>query len=470
MSTPEYDLAILGGGASGLIAADFAVHLGARIALLDKGPIGGDCTWTGCVPSKSLIKVATVAHHARVAASYGVATSVPVIDMPKVRDYLRATIQQIYQPTTPESLRKKGMDVFIGSARFLDSHTLQVGPERIRARKVLVNTGAQPRIPSIPGLAEVPYSTYLKIFENDRLPEHLLVIGGGPIGCEISQAYRRLGSRVTVIAERLLPREVPEVTELMERIFAQEGIERFAARAESVHSNGVALTVHAGAGDATGDLLLVAVGRAPMVGGLDLEAAGVRYSERGIEVNEHLQTTARHIYATGDVIGGPQFSHLAGWQGFQAVRNALLPGNNAGINAAMPHITFTAPEVAQIGLTEAAARGKFSNGDLQIMTFDISKVDRAVNEDDRLGLIKIIARNSGTILGATIVGERAGEAITEIAVAMQNKLKLSDLASTIHPYPTYSTGIQLLATRMAVERAFSGSSGEIIRRLSALWR
>jgi pyruvate/2-oxoglutarate dehydrogenase complex dihydrolipoamide dehydrogenase (E3) component len=399
-----------------------------------------------------------------------VAAGAPVIDMPKVRDYLRATIEQIYKPTTPEALRKKGMDVFIGPARFLDSHTLQVGSERLRARKILVNTGAQPRIPSIPGLAEVPYFTYLKLFENDRLPEHLLVIGGGPIGCEIAQAYRRLGSRVTVIAERLLPREESEVTELLERIFAQEGIERIGARAESVRSDGGAITVHTGAGDATGDLLLVAVGRAPIVHRLGLEAAGVRYSERGIVVNEHLQTTARHIYAAGDVIGGPQFSHLAGWQGFQAVRNALLPGNNAGMSAAMPHITFTAPEVAQIGLIERAAREKFRDDDLQIMTFDISKVDRAVNEDDRLGLIKIVARKTGVILGTTIVGERAGETITEIAVAMRNNLKLNDLASTIHPYPTYSTGIQLLATKMAVERAFSGTPGRMIRGLSALWR
>lgn len=470
MNMPEYDMAILGAGASGLIAADFAVQLGARTALLDKGPIGGDCTWTGCVPSKSLIKVAMVAHHARVASKYGVAASTPVIDMPKVRDYLRATIEQIYTPTTPESLRKKGMDVFIGPAHFLDPDTLQVGSERLRARKVLINTGAGPRIPSVLGLAEVPYCTYLKIFENDRMPEHLLVIGGGPIGCEIAQAYRRLGSRVTVIAQRLLPREEPEVTGLLDRIFAQEGIERIAARAESVRSDGDAIIVHTGVGEAIGDLLLVAVGRAPIVDGLGLEAAGVRYSERGIVVNDHLQTTARHIYAAGDVIGGPQFSHLAGWQGFQAVRNALLPGNNAGMSAAMPHITFTTPEVAQIGLTERAAREKFIDGDLQIMTFDISKVDRAVNEDDHLGMIKIIARRNGIILGATIVGERAGEAISEIAVAMRNKLKLSDLASTIHPYPTYSTGIQLLATKMAVERAFSGRSGRIIRSLSAVWR
>lgn len=470
MSASEFDIAILGAGASGLIAADFAVQLGARTALLDKGPIGGDCTWTGCVPSKSLIKVATVAHHARVASRYGVGTSTPIINMTEVRAYLRATIQQIYAPTMPEALEKKGMNVFIGPARFLDPHTLEVGTQKIRARKILINTGAEPRIPAIAGLADVPYSTYKEIFENDRLPQHLLVVGGGPIGCEIAQAYSRLGSAVTIIAEHLLPREEPEPSELLNRVFAHEGIVRISARAESVRKQDGQITVLTNAGNATGDLLLVAVGRAPLVNGLGLEAAGVGYSERGIEVNKHLQTSARHIYAAGDVIGGAQFSHLAGWQGFQAVRNALLPGNNAGTSAAMPHITFTSPEVAQIGITERIAREAFSGDDLQIRSFDINKIDRAVNEDDRLGLIKIVARSNGAILGATIVGERAGETITEIALAMRNRLKLSDLAATIHPYPTYSTGIQLLATKMAVERAFSGTSGKMIRGLSALWR
>lgn len=470
MSKPEYDLAIIGAGASGLIAADFAVQLGARIALLDKGPIGGDCTWTGCVPSKSLIKVATVAHHARKAARYGVATGEPVIDMSAVRDYLRATIQQIYKPTEPETLSKKGMDVLIGVTRFLNPHTLEVGTQQIRAKKILINTGAEPRLPNIAGLADVPYSTYQQIFDNDRLPEHFLVIGGGPIGCELAQAYRRLGSRVTIIAEHLLPREEPEVSELLNRIFAQEGIERLVGRAQSVRGASGAITVHTKAGNATGDLLLVATGREPLVRGLGLKAANVLYTKNGIEVNEHLQTSAKHIYASGDVIGDAQFSHLAGWQGFQAVRNALLPGNNIGKSPAMPHITFTSPEVAQIGITEELARQKVAAKDLLIKAFDISKVDRAVNEDDRFGLIKIIARSNGTILGASIVGERAGEAITEIAVAMRNNLKLSDLAATIHPYPTYSTGIQLLATKMAVEQAFKGTSGKVIRGLSALWR
>jgi len=247
-------------------------------------------------------------------------------------------------------------------------------------------------------------------------------------------------------------------------------VQRIAARAEAVRKDGPAITVQTNAGNATGDLLFVATGRAPLVHNIGLEAAKVRYSERGIQVNGHLQTTASHIYAAGDVIGGPQYSHLAGWQGFQAVRNALLPGNNAGMTDAMQRITFTAPEVAQIGLTEQAARARFKDDDLQIKSFDIGKVDRAVNEDDRLGLLKIIARGSGIILGASIVGERAGETITEIAVAMHNKLKLSDLAATIHPYPTYSTGVQLLATKMAVEHAFSGTSGRIIRSLSAFWR
>jgi pyruvate/2-oxoglutarate dehydrogenase complex dihydrolipoamide dehydrogenase (E3) component len=470
MSTPEYDLAILGAGASGLIAADFAVQLGARTVLLDKGPIGGDCTWTGCVPSKSLIRAATMAHHARIAARYGISASEPVADMTQVRAYLRATIQQIYKPTMPEALRKKGMDVLIGATRFLDPHTLEVGTEKIRARKILIDTGAAPRIPAIAGLADVPYSTYQQIFENNRLPQRLLVIGGGPIGCEVAQAYRRLGARVALIAPRVLPLEDPEVSTLLERVFANEGIERIVARAESVRSEGSAITIQTPAGAATGDLLLIATGRTPLVDNLGLEAARVRCSARGIEVNKYLQTSARHIYAAGDVIGGQQFSHLAGWQGFQAVRNALLPGNNVGDSPAMPHVTFTSPEIAQIGLTEAKAREQFNAKDLLIRSFDIGKVDRAVNDDDRFGLLKIIARRNGSILGACVVGERAGEAITEIAIAMRNNLKLSDLAATIHPYPTYSTGLQLLATKMAVEQAFSGASGKIIRGISALLR
>jgi pyruvate/2-oxoglutarate dehydrogenase complex dihydrolipoamide dehydrogenase (E3) component len=469
MNTPEYDLAIVGAGAAGLIAADFAVQTGARTALIDNNRIGGDCTWTGCVPSKSLIRVATVAHHARIAARYGIQVSPPQVDMAQVREYLRSTIAQIYAPTEPDNLRKKGMDVFLGPTRLVDPHTLECGTQRVRSKKFLLCTGAEPRTPAVPGLNSVAYTTYQKIFDNDRLPRHLLVIGGGPIGCEIAQAYRRLGADVTVFAEHLLPAEEPEVAAIIGKVFENEGIRHISARASAARRDGDAITVDSNSGLATGDLLLVATGRAPRVRGMNLEAAGVRYSDHGIEVNDHLQTSAAHIYAAGDVLGGPQYSHLAGWQGFQAVRNALFPGNNRGTPGALPRITFTAPEVAQIGITERTARERFKD-ELQIRFFDIGRVDRAVNEDDRLGLLKIIARRSGQIVGASIIGERAGEAITEISVAMRNHLTLSDLSATIHPYPTYSTGVQLLAASMAVERSFAGTSGKLIRGLSALWR
>ena len=470
MKMPEYDLAIIGAGASGLIAVDFALQLGARTALIDKGPIGGDCTWTGCVPSKSLIKAASVAHHICTAARFGIESSAPKVDMTGVRAYLRQTIEQIYEPTRPENLEARGMDVLIGATSFVDARTLRVGDRTIRARRFLINTGAEPKVPAVEGLSSVPYLTYQQIFDNDRIPEHLVILGGGAIGCEIAHAYHRLGARVTIVAEHLLSHEDDEVSALMERIFAKDGVMRLARRALSVSQTAGSIVVRTDGGEVTGDVLLVATGRAPLVRGLGLDAAGVRYSERGIEVDAYLRTSVRHTYAAGDVIGGPQYSHLAGWQGFQAVRNALLPGKNRGMCDSLSRITFTSPEVAQVGLTEREARKRYPAHKLQVMTFDIAKVDRAVNEDDRLGLLKIVALRNGRVLGAVIVGERAGETITELAVAIRNRLKLADLASTIHPYPTYSSGVQFLATKMAMEQAFAGTSGKLIRGLSALWR
>lgn len=327
---------------------DFALQLGARTTLIDKCPIGGDSAWTGCVPNKSLIKAAAVAHHVRVAAEYGIETSVSQVHLSKVRAYLRRTIQQIYEPTKPKNLETKDMDVLIEAASFVDPNTLFVGDKTIRARTFPINTGAEPKLPAVQGLPSVPFLTYQQIFEKDRMPEHLVIIGGGPIGCEIAQAYRRLGARVTIVAECLIPHEDDEVSALMESVFANEGIIRIAARAESVSKAESSIVVNTAAGNTTGDMLLVATGRTPLVCNLGLEAAGVRYSERGIEVDKYLRTSARHIYAAGDVIGGPQYSHLAGWQGFQAVRNALLPGKNKGMCPSLSRITFTSPEVAQV--------------------------------------------------------------------------------------------------------------------------
>ncbi|HEX4024145.1 MAG TPA: FAD-dependent oxidoreductase [Steroidobacteraceae bacterium] len=468
METPEYDLAIIGAGAAGLIAADFALQLGATVALLERERIGGDCTWTGCVPSKSLTKVASVAQQVRSAARYGLDTTAPVTDLTRVREYLRATIRHIYEPTAPQALREKGLAVHLGATRFLDSHTLETGGQRLRARRVLICTGAVPRRPALPGLEAVPYHTYQDIFENEHLPEALIVIGGGPVGCEIAQCYRRLGAQVTLVAERLLPRAEPEAAQRLAQVFAQEGIALVRSRATAVRSDGARALVRTAEGEVSSDLLLVAVGRVPRLDGLALEAAGVRHGPHGVEVDAWLRTSVRHIYAAGDVIGGAQFSHLAGWQGFQAVRNALLPGAARGIPEAVPEVTFTVPEVAHIGLTEQAARERYG-AHVRASSFDLGRVDRAVSEDDARGLVKLIARPDGRLLGATIMGERAGEALAEMALALSGRLGLRDLAAAIHPYPTYNSAIQLLATQMALEQRFSGPGGWVLRGLSRMW-
>jgi pyruvate/2-oxoglutarate dehydrogenase complex dihydrolipoamide dehydrogenase (E3) component len=469
MPEQQYDLVIIGAGAGGLIAADFAVRLGAKTALVEKDRIGGDCTWTGCIPSKTLLKIARIAHQMRIASRYGITSTPPVIDMSKVHDYVQDAVQQIYQGTTPEALRAKGIDVYLGGARFLDSSNIVAGDAKLHAKHFLITTGASPAIPEISGLRDVPFVTYHQIFDVRDLPRSMIVIGGGPVSAEISQAYQRLGTQVTIVADRLLPKEDQDVRELMERVFAGEGIRRVKGRAKAARKEGDLILVSTSDNEAKGNLLLVAAGRKPNVEGLDLEKAGVKYNNKGITVDDELRTTVSHIYAAGDVLGGYEFSHFAGWQAFQAVRNALLPGNSSGHTDVVPWVTFTDPEVARAGLGEEQAQSRFGN-DLKVRRWPIEKIDRAVCEDDRDGFIKVLAKADGSILGATIVGERAGEAITEIVVAMKHGLKVGDVAGTIHPYPTYSTGVQLVTTELAIEKRLSGASGKIIRGLSAVAR
>jgi len=469
MAESSYDLVIIGAGSGGLIAADFAAQLGARVVLVEKCRIGGDCTWTGCVPSKALLKAAKVAHEARTARCYGITTGPPVTDMAEVRDYVVAAIQQVYQFERPEELQQKGIDVLLGSARFISPRSIEVADRIITSRKFLITTGARAVLPPIAGLTEVPFVTYEKIFENDRLPDHLVIIGGGPIGSELAQAYQRLGSQVTIVADRLLPKEDQDVRELIGRVFESEGIRVLKGRAKSVRRNGDGIVVSTGGAEARGDLLLVAAGRKPTVEGLDLEKAGVSYSEKGIPVDEKLRSNVRNIYAAGDVVGSEQFTHFAGWQAFQAVRNALLPASSSCFTELVPRVTFTDPEVAQVGLAEEQARSEYGDN-VKVCYTKMSHVDRAVCENDQDGFIKIIAEGDGTILGATIVAGRAGESLSELIVAIKRKMKVSELAGAIHAYPTYSTGIQQLAADMTIEKLLSGTSGRIIRGLSKIIR
>jgi pyruvate/2-oxoglutarate dehydrogenase complex dihydrolipoamide dehydrogenase (E3) component len=461
---PEFDLAIIGAGSAGLTAAAFAAQLGAKVALIEKSRPGGDCTWTGCVPSKALLKAAKVAHQVRTAARFGIVSPAPVADMPAVRDFIRRAIAEVYQPETPEALRTQGIDFVQGAARFTSPSTLVAGEREIRAKSFVIATGARPQIPPISGLERVPFLTYEQIFDNDHLPRTLTIIGGGPIGMELAQAYQRLGAQVTVIAARLLPKDEPEVRDTMQRVFEREGIRFVWAHAQSARTDGHEIVVSTPAGEARGDLLLLASGRRPNLADLDLGKAGVAHSATGIPVDRHLRTNISHIYAAGDILGGYQFTHLAGWQAFQAARNALLPGTTSGLTDLVPWVTFTDPEVAHIGLTEQQARTKHGDS-VHASRWPMTRTDRAICEDDTDGFIKIVS-TGGIPVGATVVHARAGETIAELTLAIQHRLKLSDLAAAIHPYPTYATAVQQLAAEQTVENLLSGFSGRLIRGLS----
>lgn len=463
--TSRYDLVIVGAGSGGLVAARFAAQIGAKVALIEKNRIGGDCTWTGCVPSKSLLKVAKVAHEIRTANRYGISASRPEIDMSAVRDYVRNAIESVYEFETPEVLAREGINVVFGGARFVDPSTIVAGDRTIQSKAFLLTTGARPSIPPIAGITEVPLITYEQIFDNDVLPKAMLIVGGGPIGIEMAQAYQRLGSQVTLFGKAVLPKEDPDVQKLIKTVLEREGVRFVLEHAKEVRRNGNSVVIITEHQQLNGELLLVAAGRKPNIEGLDLEKAGVKYSPAGIFVDDRLRTNVRHIYAAGDITGGYQFTHYAGWQAFQAVRNVLLPGSASGISNVVPWVTFTDPEVAHVGLTEQEARAK--HGDrIQVYRWELGKVDRAVSENDTNGSLKIITDQHRTLLGASMVAARAGEAIVELVIAMQNKLNIADLAGTIHPYPTYSTAVQQMAADITVERLLSGASGKLMRALS----
>jgi pyruvate/2-oxoglutarate dehydrogenase complex dihydrolipoamide dehydrogenase (E3) component len=461
----EYDLAIIGAGAGGLIAARFAAQLGARVLLAERDRIGGDCTWTGCVPSKSLIRVAKAVHEIRTAQRFGIGGASCTVDMSHVRDYVQRKVQQIYQPTSPEALEREGIHVVLGPASFENARRVRIGTQSVAARHYLVCTGATPVRPSIPGLDQTPHFTYHDIFDHPRLPASLLVIGGGPLGMELAQAFQRLGSQVTIVAPRLLPHDDPQAADVLQRVFEREGIRWLHGRAVAVRQEpgGIVVTSDA-AGEARGERLLVAAGRRPNIAGLALERAGVAHTDRGIHVNDRLRTSVAHIYAAGDVLGGEQFSHVAGWQAFEATRNALLPGSSSGRSNPLAWVTFTDPEVAQVGSSEAAARQRLGE-QVGITRWDIARVDRAACDDDEEGFIKLISDRRGVLIGATIVASRAGELSGELSLAVARRLRAGDVATAVHAYPTYATALQQITSQIATVQWTSSAAGRFIGRL-----
>ena len=465
----EFNLIVIGAGSGGLTAAEFAAKLGVKVALIEKERIGGDCTWTGCVPSKALLKVAKVAHQARTAAQYGLCVEPPKADMAQIYRHIQQVIADVYQRENPDVLTAQGIDLIFGPAQFLDAQTLQVGEQTLKAKKYIIATGAHPFVPPIPSLSDVPYLTYLDIFETQTLPNRFIIIGAGPIGAEIAQAYGRLGSQVTLIDVGLMPNEEPEVAATLGQVFEQEGIRFVKGLVSQVQQEGDEIIVTVEEQAYRGDRLLVAVGRRANVQGLALDAAGIAHGSLGIEVDPYLRTNIKHIYAIGDCVkGNYQFTHLAGWQGAQAVRNALLPGHTRdGLPAIVPWTTFTDPEVAHVGLTEAQAHDRH-RGDVRVTMWPLDHLDRAVADHATIGFIKVVHTRKGKLLGATIMAERAGELITEFAIALRHNLKLFDLANVIHPYPTYSVGLMQLAGDVAVDNLLAGTMGKVIKGLVKL--
>jgi pyruvate/2-oxoglutarate dehydrogenase complex dihydrolipoamide dehydrogenase (E3) component len=459
----KYDLLAVGAGSAGLAAAVFAARMGARVALVEADRIGGECTWTGCVPSKALIHAARVVHQARTSAWMDAGT----VDFGAVMRGVRDTVGRIAESESAARLQAYGIDVVMGRARFLDAGAVEAGGRRLEARRFVICTGAEPVLPPIPGLLESPYLTHRTVFDLDSLPGRLLVLGGGPVGTELAQAFQRLGSRVSVIeqAGRLLPVADPEAVALIEDRFRREGIELLlGAAVERIERHGGEVNAIASGGNRrlSGDALLVAVGSRPRVAGLGLEEVGVALAPQGVRVDESLRTSVPNIYAAGDVAGDVRFTHYAVWQGYAAARNALFPGRTRGLRPPVPWAVFTDPEVAQVGLSEADAGDR----GVEVHRWPVERIDRAQTESDVAGFIKLITAGRDRLLGATIVAAGAADLANQVAIALGTNSRLAGLARTIQIYPTRGYGLLQLAASVGMAEAASSRPVRLIRRLT----
>ncbi|GFE69571.1 NAD(P)/FAD-dependent oxidoreductase [Chroococcus sp. FPU101] len=437
--TVEYDLVVIGGGSAGLVVASAAAQLKAKVALVEKHRLGGDCLWFGCVPSKSLIQASRIAYQVKHSDRFGIYTQPPQIDFPKTIDYVQDVIKAIEPNDSQIRFRGLGVNVIFGEGQFIDPKTFLVNQQKLTARAFVIATGSRAKIPAIKDLEDVGYLTNEQVFTLSQQPKSLAIIGTGPIGCELGQAFQRLGTQVTLIGsqEKLLSKEDPEVAQVVEQQFIQEDIKIFKnAKIEKVSLNNSKKCLWIGDHQIIADEILVAAGRTPSIESLNLEAAKVQFNQKGIEVNSKLQTTNPKIYACGDVIGGYQFTHVAGYEASIVIQNALFFPFKKTNYRVIPWTTFTDPEVARVGLTEQQAREQYGD-EIVILKQDFYHVDRAQAENATEGFAKIITRNNGEILGGHIVGASAGELIHEIVLAMTQKLSVSALGG-IHVYPTLS--------------------------------
>lgn len=470
MSDIETDLCVIGAGSGGLVVAAGAVQMGARVVLIERGRMGGDCLNYGCVPSKALIAAASQAQAMREAGRFGLCAVEPQIDFAAVMDHVQGVIAAIAPHDSVERFTGLGVKVLQEEARFLDARTVRAGSHVVRAKRFVIATGSRAAIPPIPGLAETPYLTNETIFENRTRPDHLIVIGGGPIGLEMAQAHRRLGSRVTVVeAARALAKDDPELAAVVKAALAREGVrllEGVAVERIERDGPGIALTLKGGERLA-GSHLLVAAGRQATVEGLDLEKAGVDYDRKGVKTDARLRSSRKHIYAVGDVAGRLQFTHVAAQHAGIVLRNALFRLPAKVDENAVPWCTYTEPELAQLGPTEAQARARFGD-DVVVTRFDYAGNDRAQAERATEGFVKVVSRRNGRVLGAGIVGRHAGDLIQGWALPVAKGMKLSAVAGLVLAYPTLSEINKRAAGNFYSDKIFSDRVRKLVRFLLRL--
>ncbi|MCF6198072.1 MAG: FAD-dependent oxidoreductase [Hyphomicrobiaceae bacterium] len=436
------DLCVIGAGSGGLSVAAAGAQLGADVVLIEKAKMGGDCLNTGCVPSKALLAAAKRAHQIKTSDEFGIKGTTPQVDFAKVLAHVKNVIAQIAPNDSVERFSGLGVQVIEAAGSFRDRKTVVAGDYEIKARRFVIATGSTAALPPISGLDQVPYLTNENIFDLTELPTHLIVIGGGPIGMEMAQAFSRLGSKVTVL-EAFTPfaKDDPEAAAVVMKQLTSEGIEILAnARVERVEETGGELIATVSMGEVTqkisGSHLLVAAGRRPVIDGLELEKAGIDADPRGIKVATTLLTTNKKVFAIGDVTGGMQFTHMANYQAGIVIRRALFKLPAKATSNAVPWVTYTDPELAQVGMSEAEAQK--AGHTIRILRFPYAENDRAISEHHTNGFIKAITDKKGRILGATIVGLNAGEIIQMWTFAITQKMKIKAMTEFISPYPTLS--------------------------------
>lgn len=464
------DLVVIGAGSGGLSVAAGAAQLGLEVVLFEEAEMGGDCLNSGCVPSKALIAAASAASAMRSAERLGISATGAEVDFAQVMAHVRVTIAAIAPHDSQERFEGLGVKVVRERSRFTGAATVASASVSVEARRVVIATGSRPAVPPIPGLEEAGYLTNETIFDLTELPRKLLVLGGGPIGVELGQAFRRLGSQVTIIdAAAILGREEPDAAELVIEQLRSEGVELLSQTKVLKAERGPALLVEGAGGRRRieGSHLLVAVGRTPALDGLDLEAAGIERDAAGIRTDRRLRTTNRRVYCVGDAAGRGQFTHLAGAQAGLVIRNALfrLPVNADSM--VVPRVTYCDPELAAVGLSEADAREKHGDA-IRVERFDFAGNDRALTEADPRGFGKLIATRRGKIVGVTLVGRHAGDHIHLWVLAMSAGVGLRQVAGMIAPYPTRGEISKRLAGQFYTPALFSSRTRALVGLLKRL--